>query len=314
MVYIVICDQELTLIHNAGTLHVHHIRPPFPRSLRGKLHILFAHLRQLHLTLYLLLTNASEYDVYFVDQLSTCIPFLRAFAKRRVVFYCHFPDKLLADGEFVNGTVRRRRRSVLKRLYRMPMDLLEEKTTGVLCTLQCKARFSNRATQHKPMCSSLIRNLLRVSSILSSPSLAHLMSCILELISRHMSSLSAWQTAVFRVSSRASSVLNHIKIGMIHIEKVRERPTMLSLNRFEKKKNAALALKAFALLHSSVSASHKHEPLRLVLAGTPASLCPTYESQTLSRRIRPKVARQCRNTFRTSQASRLENADIPDTM
>ena len=126
------------------------------------------------------------------------------------------------------------------------------------------------------MCSSLIRNLLRVSSILSSPSLAHLMSCILELISRHMSSLSAWQTAVFRVSSRASSVLNHIKIGMIHIEKVRERPTMLSLNRFEKKKNAALALKAFALLHSSVSASHKHEPLRLVLAGTPVSPCSTY--------------------------------------
>ena len=139
MVYIVICDQELTLIHNAGTLHVRHIRPPFPRSLRGKLHILFAHLRQLHLTLYLLLTNASEYDVYFVDQLSTCIPFLRAFAKRRVVFYCHFPDKLLADGEFVNGIVRKRRRSFLKRLYRMPMDLLEEKTTGVLCTLKCNA-------------------------------------------------------------------------------------------------------------------------------------------------------------------------------
>lgn len=52
------------------------------------------------------------------------------FAKRRVVFYCHFPDKLLADGEFVGGKVELKKKSILKRLYRMPMDFLEEKTTG----------------------------------------------------------------------------------------------------------------------------------------------------------------------------------------
>lgn len=52
------------------------------------------------------------------------------FARRRVVFYCHFPDKLLADGEFVGGKVELKKKSILKRLYRMPMDLLEEKTTG----------------------------------------------------------------------------------------------------------------------------------------------------------------------------------------
>lgn len=121
------------MIFGTGTLRVHHIQPPFPRSLKGKLHILFAHLRQLHLTLHLLRTCASEYDVYFVDQLSTCIPFLRTLAKKRVVFYCHFPDKLLADGEFVDqkASTRKRKAGLLKRVYRFPMDWVEEQTTGV---------------------------------------------------------------------------------------------------------------------------------------------------------------------------------------
>ena len=103
--------------------------PPLPRAYKGKLHILFANLRQLHLIAHLLAPGAPEYDVYFVDQLSTCVPLLRAFAGKRVVFYCHFPDKLLAEGAYVEGAVKKSG-SLLKRLYRMPVDRLEEYTTG----------------------------------------------------------------------------------------------------------------------------------------------------------------------------------------
>jgi len=113
---------------------VHPIHPPFPRNIRGKLHILLAHLRQIHLTYRLLQTDASTYDVYFVDQLSTCIPALRFLAQKRVVFYCHFPDKLLANGEFVEGKMKKRG-SILKRAYRLPMDWLEEVTTRTSQTL-----------------------------------------------------------------------------------------------------------------------------------------------------------------------------------
>jgi len=116
-----------------GTLVVHPIRTPFPRNIRGKFHILLAHLRQLHLTCHLLQTTASTYDVYFVDQLSTCIPALRFLARKRVVFYCHFPDKLLANGEFAEGKMKMRG-SVLKRAYRLPMDWLEEVTTRASLT------------------------------------------------------------------------------------------------------------------------------------------------------------------------------------
>ena len=113
----------------SGTLRVHYVVPPFPRSYKGKLHILFANARQLHLTTHLLLATKDTYDVYFVDQLSTCVPFLRLCAGIRVVFYCHFPDKLLADGEYVEGRVRRKG-GLLKRMYRMPVDWLEEVTTS----------------------------------------------------------------------------------------------------------------------------------------------------------------------------------------
>jgi alpha-1,3/alpha-1,6-mannosyltransferase len=114
--------------HCLGRLKVHHVRPPLPRSIAGKFHILFAHLRQLHLTLHLLNPRAPKYDVYFVDQLSTCVPFLRMLGRMPVVFYCHFPDKLLAHGAFVEGKIQMKG-GLLKKLYRLPMDWLEEVTT-----------------------------------------------------------------------------------------------------------------------------------------------------------------------------------------
>ncbi|KAF8121627.1 hypothetical protein EV363DRAFT_1561100 [Boletus edulis] len=47
----------------------------------------------------------------------------------------------------------------------------------------------------------------------------------------------------------------------------REQPTLISLNRFEMKKNAALAIEAFALLRDKASTQHLTRNMRLVLAG-----------------------------------------------
>lgn len=113
----------------SGTLKVTAYPPPIPRSINGKFHVLCAILRQLHLLFYLLIQNqASTYDVFFIDSLSTCIPFLRYITGKRVVFYCHFPDKVLSMGTYSEDN--RRYESLLKRLYRAPVDILEEFTTG----------------------------------------------------------------------------------------------------------------------------------------------------------------------------------------
>lgn len=108
-----------------------------PISFRNKFFIVFAILRQLHLCLSLLYRTyfSSSFippDIYIVDQLSTCIPLLRWFTHTRVIFYCHFPDLLLSPGRggFENGMIGRERKSLLRSLYRMPIDQLEEATTG----------------------------------------------------------------------------------------------------------------------------------------------------------------------------------------
>ncbi|KAF8224174.1 mannosyltransferase [Tricholoma matsutake] len=214
-----------------GTLRVHHIVPPFPRSLNGKFHIFLAHARQLHLTSHLLCSKAPTYDVYFVDQLSTCIPFLRIFGKTRVVFYGHFPDKLLAYGAFVEGRVMKRQGSLLKGIYRYPMDWLEEITTRQSDIIFANSKFTARV--FKTYFSS-IRQPLRVVY----PGIN---------ISAYESDVDANDPDIIAITS--------------------DRLTFVSLNRFERKKNAALAIQSFADLRVKITTRPEYEDMRLILAG-----------------------------------------------
>jgi alpha-1,3/alpha-1,6-mannosyltransferase len=59
-----------------------------------------------------------KFDIIIVDQLSVSIPLLR-WTGAKIFFYCHFPDKLLT-----------KRESLLKKIYRLPVDFVEEITTG----------------------------------------------------------------------------------------------------------------------------------------------------------------------------------------
>ncbi|KAH7890133.1 glycosyltransferase family 4 protein [Phlebopus sp. FC_14] len=213
-----------------GTLRVHHIVPPFPRSWRGKFHILFAHARQLHLTKFLLGTSAPKHDVFFVDQLSTCIPFLRAFGHKRVVFYCHFPDKLLANGVFVEGHLRKKNVGLLKTIYRYPMDWIEELTTRQADIILANSKFTARITTS------------HFASIKTAPKVVY-----------PGINIKAYQAPVQWGEPDIAQVTS-------------QRPTLLSLNRFEMKKNAALAIKAFSLLRRR-SVRQVSGRMRLVLAG-----------------------------------------------
>ncbi|KAK1233491.1 Alpha-1,3-mannosyltransferase-like protein [Marasmius sp. AFHP31] len=223
-----------------GTLKVYAVHPPLPRAIRGKFHILFAHIRQLHLTSHIL-SKEYQYDVFFVDQLSTCIPFLRSFGKTRVLFYGHFPDKLLANGELIQehtgigDEVRFRMKkngSILKRAYRFPMDLLEEVTTRQADCILANSKFTSRVFKsYFPS--------IQQQPIVVYPGI----------------NIQAYEAGMSEVN------LNDPEVVSI----TSDRPTLLSMNRFEKKKNAALAVNAFALLRSR-NHSNLHN-IRLVLAG-----------------------------------------------
>ncbi len=71
-------------------------------------------------------------DVVFIDGVSAPILLLRL-ARLPVLFYCHFPDKLLC----VN------RSSSLKRFYRRPLDWIEQYTTGLASIVAVNSEFTS---------------------------------------------------------------------------------------------------------------------------------------------------------------------------
>ena len=89
-----------------------------PRKLLGKFFALCAVMRMIFLAIYVRLFVSA--DVYIVDQVSMCVPFLKVLSSKKVLFYCHYPDLLLTQ-----------RNNILKLLYRKPLDYLEGLTTSM---------------------------------------------------------------------------------------------------------------------------------------------------------------------------------------
>jgi len=62
-----------------------------PRSLFGRLHIVFAMMRMLWLALCVAVWHGRRHDVLIVDQVSVCIPLLKIFCPYvKILFYCSF--------------------------------------------------------------------------------------------------------------------------------------------------------------------------------------------------------------------------------
>uniref|UniRef100_A0A8C6SIV3 Alpha-1,3/1,6-mannosyltransferase ALG2 n=1 Tax=Neogobius melanostomus TaxID=47308 RepID=A0A8C6SIV3_9GOBI len=83
-----------------------------PTSLFGYLHALCAYLRMIYVALYLVFFSGLEYDVVFCDQVSVCIPLLT------------------------------QRKTALKKIYRAPIDWLEERTTGMADMILVNSQFT----------------------------------------------------------------------------------------------------------------------------------------------------------------------------
>ncbi|KAG9007384.1 Alpha-1,3-mannosyltransferase-like protein [Tulasnella sp. JGI-2019a] len=223
---------------NNGELRVTVISPSFiPRSLFGAFHIYLAIFRQLYLVLVLLSDiyigqTKKPCDVFIVDQLSACIPFLRWITGRRVVFYCHFPDKLLADGKEANVQAPKKR-GLLQRLYRGPADWAEERSTGYSDVILANSQFTAQVFKK------------------SFPSVDQELEVVYPGIN-----IAAYGGPLPDVSAPDVAAIYS------------SRPTLVSMNRFENKKNLKLALDSVAvLLKSKSSTDPALKDIRLVLAG-----------------------------------------------
>ncbi|KAJ4791528.1 hypothetical protein LUZ62_042774 [Rhynchospora pubera] len=101
-----------------------------PRHVFYRFHAICAYIRCIFVALCVVFLWSS-FDVVLVDQVSVVIPLLRIKQSTKVVFYCHFPDLLLA-----------KHTTMLRKLYRKPIDMIEEVTTGMADLILVNSNFT----------------------------------------------------------------------------------------------------------------------------------------------------------------------------
>jgi len=196
----------------------------FPSTVLNRFHILLAILRQLHLVFAISVFSNEldklQPDVFVVDQLSACVPLLRWLypARQRTLFYCHFPDQLLADRR-TSGLL-----GIVKTLYRLPFDWFEGWSMSASDKIVVNSAFTKSVAAR------------------TWPNLAE--------------SLGVIYPCVKVVEKETDTVEEQKPLwdGKLKI--------LLSINRFERKKDIGLAIRAYQKLSPG-----ERRGTRLVLAG-----------------------------------------------
>ncbi|KAL0487314.1 alpha-1,3/alpha-1,6-mannosyltransferase [Acrasis kona] len=118
-----------------GTLKVQVHGDFLPTKVLGGFHVLCSIIRMHFLTL-MIWFSMKKYDIFLVDQVSAHIPLLRFLnPSAKIVFYCHFPDKLLSKPAV--GAL-----APLKKIYRAVFDAIEEFTTGMAHSILVNSEFT----------------------------------------------------------------------------------------------------------------------------------------------------------------------------
>ncbi|KAJ5898030.1 Glycosyl transferase family 1 [Penicillium tannophilum] len=217
----------------------------FPAHVFGRLHIFMAALRQLHLTVSLLSElgsrdtfngttsdnktaekNEEQDDIFIVDQLPACVPFLKTFGRpqkshrQRILFYCHFPDQLLARRDEGSSLLR-----LAKHLYRFPFDWFEGWALSA----------SDRVVANSMFSRGVVRQVFGADKL---GDVEVVYPCV-----------DTDEKAIAPEAKSAGPLWGGKKI-------------LLSINRFERKKDMALAIRAYNGL-----GAEKRKGTRLVIAG-----------------------------------------------
>ena len=116
----------------------------FPRTIFGRFIALCAYIRMLLAAIWIAIFMGNTYDYFILDQVSFPIPILKL-RNPKVMFYCHFPDKLLSTN----------RGSIIMRTYRWFLDYIEEITTGMANTIVVNSMFTRSIfDEHFPIISA----------------------------------------------------------------------------------------------------------------------------------------------------------------
>ncbi|KAK2627930.1 hypothetical protein QTJ16_002576 [Diplocarpon rosae] len=174
-----------------------------PASIFSRFSILCAILRQFHIifaSYWCSELSKLEPDAFFVDQLSAGLPWLAyLYPETRTLFYCHFPDLLLAQG----------RSAWWKRAYRIPFDFIEQWSMSFADSIAVNSGFT------KGVVGKVWPDLVAEKDL-------HIVYPCVDIKEK--------QTEYVDVSAAGWH----------------DKSILLSINRFERKKDIGLAIKAYA--------------------------------------------------------------------
>lgn len=195
-----------------------------PRSIMGKFIAVLAFLKMILAAIWIAFARRSSTHLVYVDQVSAPLLILRL-CGFRTIFYGHFPDLLLS-----------RHDSFFQKVYRYPLDLLEEFSTGQADAIVVNSHFTGSVFK-ETFPSLRDRNLQVLYPVPNTDYLA-LPSSVSKVLGTKLYTLPDAQKAINCLSD---------VIG------VHPKLIFLSINRYERKKNIELAFESFAYLKENWS-------------------------------------------------------------
>ncbi|PWZ02187.1 UDP-Glycosyltransferase/glycogen phosphorylase [Testicularia cyperi] len=255
-----------------GTLKVQVMKTAIPRAFLGGFHLPCAILQQMSLVFQLMLailvfkypgtmpgflsrrlTSAPPtpaYDLFFFDQLPAGIPWLKILLTTRIVYYCHFPDKDIGNSIAMQRAIARGQSgpSVFRKLYRLPLNLFEEGTTDYADKILVNSEFTS---------AQFVKSFFRLRR---QPRVVYPGVDVSQFEPSRVSA------SVSKLDAAATAADESVQKAIVKVCRDEERTTLLSINRFEAKKNVALALEAFAAAQKE-AAAQGGQRMRLILVG-----------------------------------------------
>ncbi|KAH8740500.1 ALG-2 like mannosyltransferase [Cryptosporidium ryanae] len=222
---------------NDGRVNVKVYGGWIPRSAFGYGTALFSYIRMIYTSICMVLSiyfttlsiekTSTYYDVTLNDQVSVINPILKLITKK-LIFYCHFPDQLLAE----------KRSGKLRAVYRKAMDFLEE--FGMMF---CDYVFVNSIFTRSIYIDTfrkIVSNSSNYPTTLSFPEVLY--------------------PPVDLNDIPSDSIFEEEFLKL----KIPKKPFFLSINRYQRKKNIELAINAFSVLRDQFNTNEK---FILIIAG-----------------------------------------------
>lgn len=205
----------------------------FPRRICGKFQALCEYIRLFIASLYLIILGG-KYDLVIVDQIPISVPLLRL--RYRTFFYCHFPDKLLCTNQ--SGLIRK--------LYRRTMDLIEEICLLFASVIVVNSEFTQKVFKE---------NFRLISKLRNAPKVLYPCSDL----------------GLFDIKEITREDLLQIKglegLKKLKSDELNSAKFIVSLNRYERKKNLGLAVDSFIEFMTMYKEKEQKSNFYLIVAG-----------------------------------------------